>query len=107
MRSLGTAAFLLASLATAVAQAGDTTVNSAGRALSLIICSNCHLVDKDQLQSASHIGPSFFEVADRSSTTSMSLHAFLMSPHSNMPNIMLTRGQIDDVTDYILGLRNK
>jgi mono/diheme cytochrome c family protein len=86
---------------------GDTTVNAAGQDLALKWCSECHLVARDQPEPASDAAPSFFEVADRSSTTEISLRAFLMSPHGEMPNIMLTREQIDEVVAYILSLRRR
>jgi hypothetical protein len=35
----------------------------------------------------------------------MSLHAFLLTPHANMPNYRLTSKEIDDVVVYILSLR--
>jgi mono/diheme cytochrome c family protein len=35
----------------------------------------------------------------------MSLHAFLLTPHANMPNYRLTSEEIDDVVAYILSLR--
>jgi hypothetical protein len=35
----------------------------------------------------------------------MSLHAFLITPHANMPDYRLTPQQIDDVVTYILSLR--
>jgi hypothetical protein len=41
------------------------------------------------------------------STTSMSLHAFLMTPHGQMPDFASTRAQIDDVVAYILSLRSR
>lgn len=46
-------------------------------------------------------------VAAMSSTTSISLHAFLMTPHVNMPNYRLTPQEIDDVVTYILSLRRR
>jgi mono/diheme cytochrome c family protein len=108
MRALGTAALWTTIAAASAAWAqGDTTVNAAGRDLALEWCSECHLVARDQTDPASDAVPSFFEVADRSSTTEMSLRAFLTSPHGNMPNIMLTREQIDEVVAYILSLRGQ
>jgi hypothetical protein len=52
-------------------------------------------------------GPSLAAVAAMPSTTSISLHAFLMTPHANMPNYRLTAQEIDDVAAYILSLRQR
>jgi mono/diheme cytochrome c family protein len=107
MRRLGAALLTTVLTVPAAWAQGDTTVNTAGKDLALQWCSECHLVARDQPEPASDVVPSFFEVAGRSSTTEMSLRAFLMSPHGNMPNIMLTREQINEVTAYILSLRGQ
>ena len=41
------------------------------------------------------------------STTPMSLRAFLQTPHSRMPDLRLSRDEIDNLTAYILSLRRK
>jgi mono/diheme cytochrome c family protein len=38
-------------------------------------------------------------------TTEMGLHAFLQTPHQRMPDLHLSREEIDDVAAYILSLR--
>lgn len=109
MRRFPAMALLAIVLPTATVRAqGDTTVVTEGRELALKWCAECHLVDKTQTQAASDAIPSFYAVADHPSTTEIGLKAFLMSPHKKqMPNIMLTREQIDDVVAYILSLRGK
>jgi hypothetical protein len=39
--------------------------------------------------------------------TEIALRAFLQTPHANMPNIMLTQEQTDDIVTYILSLRRR
>ena len=56
---------------------------------------------------ASDAVPTFPAVARMPSTTGMSLHAFLLTPHARMPDIQMSRGQIDDITAYILSLRDR
>jgi hypothetical protein len=41
------------------------------------------------------------------STTPLSLRAFLQTPHERMPDLHLSRDEIDDLTAYILSLRRK
>ena len=76
---------------------------SAGRELVETQCSACH--DEKGSLSTPQRGPSLRAVAAMPSTTSMSLHAFLLTPHANMPNYRLTAAEIDDVVAYILSLR--
>jgi mono/diheme cytochrome c family protein len=51
--------------------------------------------------------PSFTSIARLPSTTSMSLHAFLLSPHPHMPNYRLSPNEVDDVVSYIMTLRGR
>ena len=93
---------ILLAAARAIAQvpSGDAT---AGQRLVQAQCSTCH--DKEDSPRSRQKGPSLMAVAAIPSTTSMSLHAFLMTPHANMPNYQLTPKEIDDVVAYILSLR--
>ncbi|MCX7379973.1 MAG: cytochrome c [Alphaproteobacteria bacterium] len=108
MRMLAPTITLLAALAAlpAVAQpasqpAGDIP---AGRAIAQTWCANCHAVEITAQQTADGV-PSFPAVARMASTTQLSLHAFLQTPHQRMPNFQLSRQQIDDVAAYILSLK--
>lgn len=108
MRSLQVMGFLATALVTPVAwAAGDTTDVSAGRELALNWCAECHLVVENQDRVPSDAVPTFFSIADDRSTTELGLRVFLTSPHANMPNIMLTRDQIDEIIAYILSLRSR
>ena len=106
MRSLQLMALMVAVLATRVTwAAGDATDVSAGRELALNWCSECHLVAENQERVSSDAVPTFFAIANHRSTTELGLRVFLTSPHGTMPNIMLTREQIDEIIAYILSLR--
>ena len=48
--------------------------------------------------------PSFQEIAERGALGGETLQAFLMSPHPAMPDMALTRGEIEDLARYIDGL---
>jgi mono/diheme cytochrome c family protein len=94
---------LIASATPAAAQmAGDP---DAGRALAQTWCSNCHVVTATQAQGASTGAPSFRTIANDKSVTPMALSAFLQTPHHRMPDLHLSREEIDDVSAYILSLR--
>jgi mono/diheme cytochrome c family protein len=65
-------------------------------------CASCHVVAKDQA-SASADAPSFFEIARRH-TDKKKLGGFLMDPHPPMPDMHLSRKEIDDIVSYIRSL---
>lgn len=75
----------------------------AGRQLVQASCGTCH--EERGALSAPQKGPSLKSIAAMPSTTSMSLHVFLLTPHANMPNYRLSPQEIDDVVAYILSLR--
>ena len=89
------------------AAAADDMDVTAGRNLALQWCSNCHVVAKGQTQAAIDSAPSFFAVANDSSTTETGLRAFLGTPHPSMPNIALSRDETTDLIDYILSLQGQ
>lgn len=94
-------------LATAPAVAQDLPGDpAAGRALATRDCASCHLVTDNQAGPAMDGVPSFVSIARMPSTTELSLRAFLRTPHPPMPDLTLTRRQMDDVVSYILDLRN-
>jgi len=108
MRSLRIPAIMaLISLAPAAWAQGDTTVVTAGRDLGLKWCSECHLVARGQPKPPSDAAPSWYAVADNPSTTEAGLQAFFATPHKQMPNIMLTRQEADEIIAYILSLKSK
>ncbi len=68
-------------------------------------CSSCHQIGPLASNLANDAVPSFRAVANMPSTTLLSLHAFLRTPHPAMPDLMLTEEQMDDIASYILSLR--
>ena len=95
---------LVPGYAAAQTEAGDP---AEGQRLAQTWCSDCHLVDPQGQSRANDATPSFDAIARTPSTTSLSLHAFLLTPHPPMPDFRLSRTQIDDLTAYILSLRGK
>ena len=78
-----------------------------GRHLADTWCSSCHVVAPTTGCGTSNGAPPFSAVASTSSTTAMSLRAFLVTPYARMPDLHLPRDEIDDVSAYILSLRRK
>jgi mono/diheme cytochrome c family protein len=98
-----TAILLAAAMPMAAAQDfGDVT---AGRKLAQTWCSSCHEVEPAPRQGNDNGAPAFTAIALIPSTTPMALRAFLQTPHAQMPDLHLSRDEIDDLAGYILSLR--
>lgn len=83
-------------------QVGDV---AAGRKLAGEWCSSCHLVEPGATRGGTDSAPPFATLAADPRTTDFRLRAFLMTPHQNMPDFRLSRGETDDLVGYILSLR--
>ncbi len=79
---------------------------SAGHRLAEAWCKTCHAIEENAA-GASSPAPDFVAIANRPSTTELSLKVFLRTSHGNMPNLVLTPEQTDDLVAYILRLRRK
>jgi|SRR6185437_9487472 len=95
---------ILAALSFPVAaqEIGDV---AAGAHLAATWCSSCHVVAPSAQTGASTGVPTFAGIARMSSTTPISLRAFLQTPHARMPDLQLSRDETDDLIAYILSLR--
>jgi len=67
-------------------------------------CANCHVTDGKPAGGAPQ-GPPSFPAISRSGMTTDQLRAFLSHPHGAMPDLALTRAEIDDLIGYIETLR--
>jgi mono/diheme cytochrome c family protein len=67
-------------------------------------CANCHVIDGKPVGAVPQGPPSFPSVA-RGAMTADQLRAFLAHPHGAMPDLALTRSEIDDLIGYIETLR--
>ena len=90
-------------LPVAAQEVGDV---QAGGRLAARWCSSCHIVGPTAQQGVSNGAPPFEAIARMSSTTVTSLRVFLMTPHPPMPDLHLSRQEIDDIASYILSLRH-
>jgi len=78
---------------------------AAGRQIAKQVCSACHAIDYRMRRSPNPKAPTFATVARMSSTTETSLAVFLTTSHEPMPNFVLSRQEIGDITAYILSLK--
>ncbi len=100
--SLGT---ILMAAAAPLANAQEVGDVAAGHRLAETWCSSCHVTGPAPTQGVSNGVPTFAAVARMPSTTVLSLRAFLQTPHAQMPDLHLSRDEIDDLASYILSLR--
>lgn len=79
----------------------------AGQRFAVRMCAQCHDVQTrhDDVDSTSN-PPSFHAIANASTTTAMGLNAFLQSPHTDMPNLIIAPRDRRNVIAYILSLRD-
>jgi cytochrome c len=79
---------------------------SAGHDLAEAWCRNCHAIEATTA-GAKGRGPDFVAIANRVSTTALSLKVFMKTSHHRMPNLIITPAQADDLTNYILSLKRE
>ena len=91
-------------LAVTAAAANARADAETGAGLARQWCSGCHVVAAGQNTAVPQGPPSFSTVA-KSGVTAAQLRAFLSHPHGAMPDLALTRVEIDDLIDYIESLR--
>jgi mono/diheme cytochrome c family protein len=99
------AAAILTALSPALAQPNEGDP-AAGRQTATKLCSSCHQVLPIFLPDKGD-APSFQSIVDLPSTTGISLYVFLHSNHKNMPNLILSSAESNDLIAYILSLKKK
>ena len=67
-------------------------------------CASCHVIGGNPAAAVPQGPPSFPAIA-RSGMTADQLRTFLSHPHGAMPDLALTRAEIDDLIGYIETLR--
>lgn len=86
--------------------AADTTGNAArGHRLADEICADCHEIEKGEHGGELPDPPGFQQLAENPAMTALALRVFLTTPHADMPNLILTDHEIDDLIAWIHSLR--
>lgn len=83
----------------ALAAAGNA---EAGRQLVMRSCSSCHATEA--AKTATDNAPPFSAVAKTNKENPAWIRGWLMNPHPPMPNISLSRQQIDSIVAYLSSL---
>jgi mono/diheme cytochrome c family protein len=100
--AFATAAFAALTGTAAAQELGDVR---GGRHLAETVCVECHAIDKGAPRSPNGNAPTFQTVATTPGMTAMALRVALRTSHKEMPNLVLTNQQIDDVIAYIATLK--
>lgn len=90
-------------LVAAIADTAHADV-AAGAKIAQRWCANCHVISNSQVSPVPQGPPTFITIA-KSGMSADQLHAFLSHPHGAMPDLALTRTEIDDLITYIQSLR--
>ena len=78
---------------------------AAGAELARRWCASCHLIGETNPTAPVPQGPPPLRSVVRSGMTQDQLRTFLSHPHGKMPDLSLTRAEIDDLVAYIQTLR--
>jgi mono/diheme cytochrome c family protein len=105
MRWLATALATVALIEASAHAQSDSVGIEEGHELARQVCTECHLVEKNETDDVSYPATAFQDLADSPATTELSLRVFLNTPHRDMPNFVLTQTHADNVIAYILSLR--
>ena len=77
---------------------------TAGHRLAEAWCQNCHAIEAT-IAGTRGGAPDFVAIANRSSTTALSLKVFFKTSHNRMPNLIIEPDQAEDLANYILSLK--
>jgi len=78
-----------------------------GKVLSERLCVNCHVVSEDVGGAVPEGVPPFKVIANKAGQTAEHIRNILVQPHAPMPNMNLSRLEIDDIIAYLDELRLK
>jgi len=102
LAAFGLTLLTLPMLAAAPAHAGTA---AEGEAIASRWCVSCHNIGKGEKPAASDTVPTFDSIAGRKNFNRVQLEAWIGHPHPPMPNLSLTRDEVDSLVNYIESLR--
>jgi mono/diheme cytochrome c family protein len=89
---------------TASAELGDAR---RGRAYAEAVCAQCHVVTPAETVSPRPEATPFSVISRLPGLNERALGVFLQTPHAEMPNLVVTGQERDDLISYIISLRGK
>ncbi|WP_091684815.1 c-type cytochrome [Methylocapsa palsarum] len=101
-------AVLVGSFASVTSVRAQGSDPSTGRRLAEAECSGCHQIDPaSTTPRPNSAAPSFIDISRMPSTNELAIKVFLRSSHPPMPDLILSRQEINSITAYILALSQK
>jgi mono/diheme cytochrome c family protein len=76
-----------------------------GESLARQWCVSCHLVAADQRAPAPDTAPPFASIAARPTATPGALRTIIQMPYPRMPQITLSRDEVEHIIAYIVSLK--
>ncbi len=76
-----------------------------GQELARTVCAECHAVAPGAIRSPNAHAPTFDSIMRMPGMTPMAIRVWLQSAHKEMPNIMLSRDETDNVIAYLASLK--
>ena len=98
---------LAATVVTRPLQAEEGGSAERGLGLARQVCSECHAVQPQRLQSPNARAPTFQALATTPGMTSAALTVALTTPHAGMPMFRLSADQRQSIIDYVLSLKQE
>lgn len=83
-------------------EAGDVMQ---GQELAQSVCAECHAVAPGAIRSPNGHAPTFDTIAHMPGMTPIAIRVWLRSAHKEMPNIVLSRDETDNVIAYLASLK--
>jgi mono/diheme cytochrome c family protein len=102
VRSLVVVAALAAAAPAAAQQQPNARI---GERLARQWCASCHLVAADQRAPAPDVAPPFASIAARPQASAGALRTIIQMPYPRMPQIALSRDEVEHIIAYILSLK--
>jgi mono/diheme cytochrome c family protein len=98
---------ILAALCAAAASARAVETGSIpqGQDMARGACAACHAVERDDAFSPVFPAPTFRDLAETPGMTATALTVALRKPHRDMPDFILKPDELNNLTAYILGLK--
>lgn len=78
-----------------------------GQELAQTVCAECHAVGPGAIRSPNAHAPTFDSIVRTAGMTPMAIRVWLRSAHKEMPNIMLSPDEIDNVIAYLASLKER
>ena len=77
-----------------------------GRILAEKVCSECHSLDALELDLPKRKAASFATIANTPGMTPLALSVWFRTPHREMPNIILSKDEQEDLIAFITSLKS-